>query len=64
MAIVVYVTLLVSALSYARFCALVIHDITNFLGIACFTVRKRDILGVWRRAGSVDKANELKNKKQ
>lgn len=56
MAVVVYVTLLVSIISYARFCTLVINDITNYLGIACFTVRKRDIIGQWRRAQSVDKA--------
>ncbi|TFK56424.1 Choline/ethanolaminephosphotransferase [Heliocybe sulcata] len=47
----VYATLAVSALLYARFCTLVIGEITNFLGIACFTVRKRDETGVWRRRG-------------
>jgi ethanolaminephosphotransferase len=41
--------------SYARFCTLVISDITSFLGIACFTVRKKDLSGQWRRAASVDK---------
>ena len=54
MAIVVYATLLFSALSYARFCALVIRDITNFLGIACFTVRKKDKAGDWVSASEVN----------
>lgn len=53
--VVVFVTLGISAISYARFCTLVINDITNFLGIACFTVRKKDLSGQWRRAASVDK---------
>ncbi|KAF9010679.1 choline ethanolaminephosphotransferase [Cyathus striatus] len=45
----VWITLLVSFFAYARFCTLVIKDITNFLGIACFTVRKKDEKGVWKR---------------
>jgi ethanolaminephosphotransferase len=49
----VYITLLMSFLSYARFCMLVIQDITNYLGIACFTVRKRDSKGVWREAKDI-----------
>lgn len=53
--VVVFLTLGMSILSYARFCTLVINDITNYLGIACFTVRKKDMSGVWRRAQSVDK---------
>ncbi|KIP05510.1 hypothetical protein PHLGIDRAFT_128827 [Phlebiopsis gigantea 11061_1 CR5-6] len=53
--VVVVVTLGISLVSYARFCTLVIGDITNYLGIACFTVRKKDLSGKWRRAGSVDK---------
>ena len=53
--VVVFLTLVVSFISYARFCTLVINDITNFLGIACFTVRKKDLTGHWRRAASVDK---------
>ena len=60
MGVVVYTTLLISLISYLRFCAMVIHDITNFLGIACFTVRKKDIVGVWRRAASVDKITDSK----
>jgi ethanolaminephosphotransferase len=52
-AIFVYITLLMSFLSYARFCMLVIQDITNYLGIACFTARKRDSKGVWREAKDV-----------
>ena len=46
--IVVWVTLLISFFAYARFCTLVIEDITEYLGIACFTVKKRDKMGVWR----------------
>lgn len=53
-AIAVYLALLLSFMTYARFCYLVINDITNFLGIACFTVRKKDLGGNWRSAGSVD----------
>ncbi|KAJ7447209.1 Choline/ethanolaminephosphotransferase [Mycena latifolia] len=47
-AVVVYLTLAVSFIAYGRFCTLVIKDITNFMGIACFTVRKRDKDGVWQ----------------
>ncbi|KAF7971030.1 hypothetical protein HWV62_22229 [Athelia sp. TMB] len=47
-AIFIYLTLAVSFLSYARFCTLVIQDITNYMGIACFTVRKKDAQGHWR----------------
>lgn len=46
--IFVYLTLAMSFISYARFCTLVIQDITNYMGIACFTVRKKDSAGVWR----------------
>jgi ethanolaminephosphotransferase len=46
--IFVYLTLTISIAVYARFCSLVINDITNYLGIACFTVRKKDDDGVWR----------------
>ncbi|KAI0706168.1 Choline/ethanolaminephosphotransferase [Cytidiella melzeri] len=53
--VIVVLTLVFSLLSYARFCTLVINDITNYLGIACFTVRKKDTTGQWRRAASVDK---------
>jgi len=53
-AIFVYVTLAVSFISYARFCTLVIWDITNYLGIACFTVRKKDSHGDWVEAGVVN----------
>ena len=47
-AIFIYLTLAVSFFRYARFCALVIHDITNYMGIACFTVCKKDAQGHWR----------------
>lgn len=41
--------------AYARFCTLVIQDITNFLGIACFTVRKRDpVTGDWITSQELD----------
>jgi ethanolaminephosphotransferase len=43
----VLVTLVVSFASYARFVTLVINDITDYLGIACFTVRKKDEAGHW-----------------
>ena len=39
-----------SFLVYARFVTLVIRDITNYLGIACFTVRKKDEKGDWAYA--------------
>lgn len=44
----VYVVLVVVFVTYARFVVLVISDITNYLGTACLTVRKRDVNGVWR----------------
>ncbi|KAG2022349.1 cholinephosphotransferase [Coprinopsis cinerea AmutBmut pab1-1] len=47
-AYVVWFTLIISFLAYARFVTLVINDITNFLGIACFTVRKKDEHGNWK----------------
>ena len=46
----VYAVLIVVFVTYARFVVLVISDITNYLGIACLTVRKRDVNGVWRSA--------------
>ncbi|KAI5117533.1 hypothetical protein M0805_004766 [Coniferiporia weirii] len=46
-ALAVYASLLLSLISYARFCYLVIRDITDFLGIACFTVRKKGADGAW-----------------
>lgn len=46
-ALFVYSTLFISFITYARFCTLVIRDITNFMGIACFTVRKMDSEGKW-----------------
>ncbi|KAH9950982.1 Choline/ethanolaminephosphotransferase [Amylocystis lapponica] len=53
-AIFVYITLTVAFVSYARFCTLVIHDITNYLGIACFTVKKKDKGGEWVEASTVN----------
>ncbi|KAF7340906.1 Choline ethanolaminephosphotransferase [Mycena sanguinolenta] len=49
-AVVVYLTLAVSFVAYARFCTLVINEITNFMGIACFTVRKKDKDGKWQES--------------
>lgn len=46
----VLISLGASFLAYARFCTAVINDITNYLGIACFTVRKKDENGVWQDA--------------
>jgi len=46
----VFVILALSLVTYARFVMLVISDITNYLGIACLTVHKRDPNGVWRSA--------------
>lgn len=61
-AIAVYTVLLLSFITYARFCFLVINDITNFLGIACFTVRKKDAQGVWRNtATSASNDGSVKN---
>jgi hypothetical protein len=42
------ISLGVSFLAYGRFCIAVINDITNYLGIACFTVRKKDENGEWK----------------
>jgi ethanolaminephosphotransferase len=46
----VLLVLAIALVTYARFVMLVISDITNYLGIACLTVYKRDGDGVWRRA--------------
>ena len=46
----VFAVLAIALVTYARFVMLVISDITNYLGIACLTVHKRDENGVWRRA--------------
>lgn len=53
-AIFVGLTFVVALLSYARFVVLVINDITNYLGIACLTVRKKDERGSWHRSSSWD----------
>lgn len=44
----VWLFVVLSVGTYVRFCYLVIQDITEHLGIACFTVRKRDKSGAWR----------------
>lgn len=46
----VLATLVISFVSYLRFVTLVINDITEYLGIACFTVRKKDAGGHWTTA--------------
>ncbi|KAF7307605.1 hypothetical protein MIND_00555700 [Mycena indigotica] len=46
-AFLVYTTLALSFVLYAQFCVRVINDITNFMGIACFTVRKKGKDGEW-----------------
>jgi hypothetical protein len=48
--IFVWVTLAIAFIAYARFVYLVIWDITNYLGIACFTVQKKDKEGKWHSA--------------
>lgn len=54
-AIFMGVSIVYSLGAYARFCTLVIQDITNFLGIACFTVRKRDpVTGDWITSQELD----------
>ncbi|KAG9083953.1 hypothetical protein FRC06_004305 [Ceratobasidium sp. 370] len=50
----ILISLVASFLAYARFCTAVINDITNYLGIACFTVRKKDENGVWQDAVKKD----------
>lgn len=59
-AVFIYLTLAVSFITYARFCALVIRDITEFLGIACFTVRKKDGEGVWRETRDIQQDGYVK----
>lgn len=64
-ALLVYATLLISLVSYGRFCTLVIGDITNHLGIACFTVRKRGNDGVWKDVvGDAPATREQEKKKK
>lgn len=59
-AMFIYLTLAISFITYARFCALVIRDITEFLGIACFTVRKKDGEGVWRETRDIQNDGYVK----
>ncbi|KZO91175.1 hypothetical protein CALVIDRAFT_568445 [Calocera viscosa TUFC12733] len=46
----VLLALLVSFVYYVRLCTLVIWDITDFIGIACFSVQKKDSKGAWVKA--------------
>ena len=55
----VLATLVISLASYARFVTLVINDITEYLGIACFTVRKKDAGGHWAAPGKVKSEVDL-----
>ena len=49
-AIFVWVTLVITFIAYGRFVSLVIRDITNYLGIACFKVgKKKDKKGDGKR---------------
>lgn len=50
----VYATLGVTFFAYHHFVTSVISEITNYLGIACFTVRKKDVDGNWRKAAEVN----------
>ncbi|KAJ7049606.1 Choline/ethanolaminephosphotransferase [Mycena amicta] len=50
--LLVYTTLVISFVLYAQFCVAVINDITNFMGIACFTVRKKGKDGEWYASGT------------
>ncbi|KAG8874511.1 hypothetical protein FRB98_008388 [Tulasnella sp. 332] len=53
--IVVALALLTSFVAYTRFCTLVIQDITEYLGIACFTVKRRDpATGKWITAQQLE----------
>jgi len=63
-AVLVYLTLGVSLFAYARFCTLVVNDITEYMGIACFTVRKKDKEGVWRVSKAVEASTSLQNGKK
>jgi len=48
-ALLVFVTLGVSGVSYARFVRFVVKDITEFVGFACLRVMKKDGNGNWVR---------------
>lgn len=54
----VFVTLAIAFLTYGRFVVLVINDITNYLGIACLTVRKKDAKGAWRDARPLSRSEK------
>ena len=63
----VLATLVISLGSYMRFVALVINDITEYMGIACFTVRKKDAGGRWasptKARSEVDRVVKAENGK-
>lgn len=62
-AALVWLTLVMSLVAYGRFVTLVIQDITEYLGIACFKVKKRDEKGEWRDAKDVNKEMEMSKAK-
>ena len=45
-----FATMIVAGITYGRFVVTVINEITNYLGIACLTVRKKDKNGEWQDA--------------
>jgi ethanolaminephosphotransferase len=53
-AMAIYATLGITIVLYGRFVYRVINEITDYLGIACFTVRKKDKAGHWEDAKKVD----------
>ena len=57
--IFVWVTLGITLIAYGRFVTLVIQDITNYLGIACFTVGKKD-----KKGNGYSASARLNDKKQ
>ena len=57
----VYVVLVIVFVTYARFVVLVVSDITNYLGISCLMVQKRDVNGVWRSAVGMKKPSEKRD---
>jgi len=54
-AVVIYMMLGVSFLIYAEFVISVIGQITDYLGISCFRVLKRDRSGYWVDPKAIDK---------
>nr|GAT52559.1 predicted protein [Mycena chlorophos] len=55
--VLVYATLALSVVLYGQFCVEVIGDITDYMGIACFTVRKKGKDGEWHGTAPVAHTN-------